>query len=223
MLLLAVLAVVAIVWLLIARPWSGAASEADPTVSQTQDAATDLPVPASSASAENESDPTPEPSATGDAATPDPAASADAGAQSSAPPTAAACTAREVKVEAATDKETYGSGQNPQLSIELTNTSEKDCTINVGTSAQSFTIMSGDDTWWRSTDCQTESSDMLVTLAAGQTVSSAAPLTWDRTRSDVSSCASTDRQIAAGGGASYHLGVTIGGIPSTQSAQFLLY
>ena len=64
---------------------------------------------------------------------------------------------------------------------------------------------------------------MVVLLAAGQTVASAAPLTWDRTRSSVSTCADADRQRAPGGGASYHLAVEIGGIASTQSTQLLLY
>ena len=64
---------------------------------------------------------------------------------------------------------------------------------------------------------------MVVLLAAGQTVSSAAPLTWDRTRSAVGTCGDADRQHAPGGGASYHLSVEIGGIASTQSAQILLY
>jgi hypothetical protein len=95
--------------------------------------------------------------------------------------------------------------------------------MNVGTSAQVFTITSGTDTWWRSTDCQKEPSDTVVVLAADQTVKSAVPLTWDRTRSSVSTCASANRPRAPGGGATYHLAVEIGGITSTEDAQFLLY
>ena len=141
----------------------------------------------------------------------------------SATPVAEPCITRDVKVEAVTDQPTYASGQNPQLSIRLTNNGTTDCTLNVGTSAQVFTITSGSDTWWRSTDCQSEPSDMVVLLAAGQTVASAAPLTWDRTRSSVDTCADPDRPRAPGGGASYHLAVEIGGIASTDSAQLLLY
>lgn len=220
MLLFALLAIVAVVWLLVARPWSGAATEAAPVASQTQDAAIDLPVPSTSTTPNAETTATdaatePTPDAT-------PVAGDDGGAASGAP-TAETCAARDVKVEAATDKDTYGSDQNPQLSIRLTNTSEKDCSLNVGTSSQVFTIMSGDDTWWRSTDCQSEPSDMIVLLAAGQTVSSATPISWDRTRSDVSTCGGAERPVAPGGGASYHLNVAIGGIPAAQSAQFLLY
>ncbi len=141
----------------------------------------------------------------------------------SATPSAKPCVARDVTVEALTDLDTYEAGQNPLLSIRLTNNGTADCTLNVGTSGQAFTIVSGSDVWWRSTDCQTEPSDMVVLLAAGQSVASASPLTWDRTRSSVSSCADSNRQTAPGGGASYHLGVEIGGIASTQSKQIFLY
>ena len=84
-------------------------------------------------------------------------------------------------------------------------------------------ITSGSDTWWRSTDCQSEPSDMVVLLTAGQTVSSASPLTWDRTRSAVGTCDDETRPRAPGGGASYHLAVEIGGVAATETTQFLLY
>ena len=200
-------------WLLIAQPWRGAAADrADPAPTSTQAAATDLPVPGtSSPSATPSATPTPE-------ATTDAAADASATPSATATPSAKPCVARDIAVEALTDQETYEPGQNPQLSIRLTNNGSTDCTLNVGTSGQSFTIMSGSDVWWRSTDCQTEPSDMVVLLAAGQSVSSAAPLTWDRTRSSVGTCGDANRQIAPGGGASYHLSVEIGGIASTQSS-----
>ncbi len=128
------------------------------------------------------------------AATTAPAASETPSAAPSASPTPTApagpveCTAADISVAALSDKSEYGQGENPQLSIKLTNTSANPCTMNVGTSAQSFTVTSGSDVWWRSTDCQAEPSDMEVTLAAGQVVTSSAPLTWDRTRSSVNSC-----------------------------------
>ena len=62
-----------------------------------------------------------------------------------------------------------------------------------------------------------------VLLTAGQTVSSASPLTWDRTRSAVGTCDDETRPRAPGGGASYHLAVEIGGVASTETTQFLLY
>lgn len=210
-LLLAVVAVIALVWLLIAQPWAGAAVRDDsaqksPASAVTQSAATELPVPGASAAA-------------GDAA-------ADTSTVETAPgelPSAKACVSGDIAVEALADAESYGTGQNPQLSIRLSNQGETDCTLNVGTSGQVFTITSGDDVWWRSTDCQSEPSDMVVLLAAGQSVTSAAPLTWDRTRSSVGSCDDPARQSAPGGGASYYLSVEIGGIASTQPTLFLLY
>jgi hypothetical protein len=137
-------------------------------------------------------------------------------------PTAEGCLPADIAVEALTDHQAYASGQNPQLSIRLTNKADADCTLNVGTSAQAFTISSGSDIWWRSTDCQTEPSDMIVLVKAGQQVTSAAPLTWDRTRSSTSTCQG-DRPAAPGGGATYHLSVSIAGIPSSTTAAFQLY
>jgi hypothetical protein len=216
-LLLALVVIAAVVWALIAQPWRGFAADqpaAAPVATKT--AATESPAPAVGT-------PDPTPSA---APTPEPTDAAPAPSatpEATAPPAAKPCVSRDVTVEALTDQDTYEAGQNPQLSIRLTNEGATDCTLNVGTSGQSFTIKSGSDVWWRSTDCQTEPSDMVVLIAAGQTVTSAAPLTWDRTRSAVGTCADADRQGAPGGGASYHLSVEIGGIPSVQSKQILLY
>lgn len=201
--LIGLLIVVAVIWLLIAQPWRGSA-QAAPTPTATT--ASPLPTPTPTASVE----PTPTPTPT---ASPEPTAT----------PAVAACTPGTVTVEAVTDADGYASGENPLLSIRLTNTGEAPCVINVGTSSQKFTVTSGNDVWWRSTDCQTEPSDMVVTLAAGQTVDSVTPLTWDRTRSNVSTCGSGERERASGGGASYHLAVEIGGIASESSKQFQLY
>ncbi|MCR2808116.1 MULTISPECIES: hypothetical protein [unclassified Microbacterium] len=215
-LLLALMAAVALVWVLIAQPWRGASAIApDPTPTATQAGVIDLPVPGAST-------PTPSETPTAEAA-PDAVSSPSAAPTQTTAPTAKSCMSRDVTVEPLTDQDGYDPGQNPQLSIRLTNNGAADCTINVGTSTQAFTIVSGSDVWWRSTDCQTEPSDMLVLLAAGQSVSSAAPLTWDRSRSSVDDCGGGNRQTAPGDGASYHLSVEIGGIPSMQSKQIFLY
>jgi hypothetical protein len=201
-LLILLIGIAALVWLLIAQPWRGDAASA-PVSTPTVTLATTTPSAV--------------PSSTSDGATADvpdaPAEGTDGVAE---------CARGDVSVEALTDQASYAADQNPQLSIRLTNTSDADCAMNVGTSGQSFTITSGNDTWWRSTDCQTEPSDMVVTIAAGQSVTSAAPVTWDRTRSSVDSCQDPNRATAPGGGASYHLAVAIGGIPSTSTAQFIL-
>jgi len=204
------------VWLLIAQPWRGAAADDAASSPAPKQSASDTPTPDPSTSTS-----TPAPTTETQDAEADAGSSATPSAEET--PTAQPCVSRDVTVEALTDQESYGGGQNPQLSIRLTNNGTADCTLNVGTSGQAYTVMSGSDVWWRSTDCQTEPSDMVVLLAAGQSVSSATPLTWDRTRSSVSTCGDANRQNAPGGGASYHLSVELGGIPSTQSTQILLY
>jgi len=208
-LLIGILAIAALVWLLIAQPWSGSASE-DADEPKTGTTTAGIPVPSSQA---------PDPTATGAV---EGAVVTGGEPTPTALPQIPACTAREITVTAVTSQDTYRADEAPEFSISLTNNGA-DCTLNVGTSAQSFVVTSGDDTWWRSTDCQSEPSDMVVMIGAGQTVTSATPLTWDRTRSAVGTCDADTRQRAPGGGASYHLSVEIGGIASTDSAQFLLY
>lgn len=199
-----------VVWLLVAQPWRGAASESPSPQAQQSTDASPLPVPSSGATPTS----TPTPGATA-GATPTPTGTPAA--------TVDVCSSRDVTVEAVTDKNSYSSDQQPAFSIRLTNNGSTDCTMNVGTTTQVYTVTSGNDTWWRSTDCQNEPSDMIVTLAAGQSVASAAPLVWDRTRSDVGTCGQDSRPRAPGGGASYHLAVEIGGVGSEQTTQFLLY
>ncbi|AZH79846.1 hypothetical protein CSX12_16055 [Microbacterium sp. Y-01] len=185
-------------WLLIARPWAAA------------DATT--PQPSSSSSE------TPTAPAT-DTTSPSPSAT-PSGEQT---PAVVACEAKDIEVTAVTDAESYPSGALPKLSISLTNKGAKDCTMDVGSTTQVFTVSSGADVWWRSTDCQENPSSMIATLKAGTTVTSKDPVVWDRTRSSVETCDQENRQRAPGGGASYHVEVSIGGFPSLSTAQILLY
>lgn len=187
------------VWLAIAQPWS---KNADTKAA---------PSPSTSSSVEVSASPSPSGVAPKVEPTP------------SDTPVISACTAADVTVEAVTDANSYAAGKNPQLSIRLKNTGAKDCTINVGSSTQKLTVSSGNDVWWRSTDCQKDPSDMIVTLKAGQTVDSVKPVVWDRTRSSVKTCGDKNRPHAPGGGASYHVTVSIGGFDSAQSEQILLY
>jgi cytoskeletal protein RodZ len=216
-LLIALLAIVAVAWLLIAQPWQGRAEEAAAvSATKTPDGTTALPAVSSSPTPTATRTPTTKPSPS---ATPKTSMTRSPGATAAAK----ACAATDISVEAVADKTSYAAGQNPKLSIKLTNEGSAACTFNVGTTTQSFTITSGSDTWWRSTDCQTAPSDMIVLLKAGQTVASSQPVVWDRTRSSVSTCKSTSRPKAGGGGATYHLQVSIGGVPSHGDTMFLLY
>ncbi|MFM6973958.1 MAG: hypothetical protein ACKOXM_02270 [Agromyces sp.] len=131
------------------------------------------------------------------------------------------CAPSHVKVLAYTDAESYAAGQNPQLTVEVKNVGSAECVLNVGTSQQVFTITSGSEMYWVSTDCQTESSDYELMLQPGQSVKSE-PIQWDRTRSNPGTCMLPQRDPVPAGGAAYHLTVTVGGISSTDSAQFTL-
>lgn len=188
------------VWLLVTRPWADAAAGPAPTSSATPSG-----TPSSAPTPGTES-PAPEPSPSGEAT-----------------PAIVACAAKDIEVAAVTDSDTYAAGVTPQLSISLTNKGATDCTIDVGSTTQVFTVSSGSDVWWRSTDCQENPSSMIATLAAGTTVTSKDPVIWDRTRSSVETCAAENRQRAPGGGSSYHVEVSIGGFTSLTTKQILLY
>lgn len=197
--LILVLAAIGIgVWLLIAQPWAGVAAESSPTPSASTSAS-----PTPDASPETES--------------PEPTPSAEE------TPAIVACVAKDIEVTAVTDSDTYASGALPKLSISLKNKGTTDCTIDVGSTTQVMTVSSGSDVWWRSTDCQENPSSMIATLAAGTTVTSKEPVTWDRTRSSVETCDQENRQRAPAGGSSYHVAVSIGGFTSATTKQILLY
>ncbi|WP_223622488.1 hypothetical protein [Microbacterium sp. EST19A] len=197
-LILAVAVIGVSVWLLVTRPWANADAGPAPTSSATASS-----TPSSTPAAGTES---PEPTPSGEAT-----------------PAIVACAAKDIEVAAVSDADTYAAGVTPQLSISLTNKGATDCTIDVGSTTQVFTISSGADVWWRSTDCQENPSSMIATLAAGTTVTSKDPVIWDRTRSSVETCAAENRQRAPGGGASYHVEVSIGGFTSLTTKQILLY
>lgn len=172
--------------------------------------------------------PAPRPSVTSSAS---PDASATEGAETAEPspePTATTpapipvCASPEVEVRAVVNAETFGAEQFPELSISLTNNGSRDCRINVGTTTQVLTVTSGNDVWWRSTDCQQSPEDSEVMLTAGQTVVSLEPVVWNRIRSSAETCDSNDRPRAPGGGATYNLTVEIGGLPPSESVQFFL-
>jgi len=191
----------AAVWLLLARPWASAA-EATPSPSAS---ASGFPSPdATTSESPAAESPSPEPSA-------------------DETPGIVACEAKDVEVAAVTDADSYDPGVLPQLSISLTNRGSTDCAIDVGSTTQRMTVSSGTDVWWTSTDCQENPSSMVATLTAGATVTSKVPVTWDRTRSSVETCADENRPRAPGGGASYHVAVEIGGFKGTTTKQILLY
>lgn len=132
-----------------------------------------------------------------------------------------ACAPADLLVTPVTDLASYGEGELPQLSLTVKNTGDAKCIADLGTQSMSFTVSSGDDSVWRSTDCQVGGESLPVVLKKGEQLETEAVL-WDRTRSSVDSCDIT-RDEVVGGGASYHLSVTAAGVEGEETAQFLLY
>lgn len=145
--------------------------------------------------------------------------------QSSAPsaePTMSAeepCSPSVIDITAATDKNSYAPGENPQITLTVTNRGAAACTFNAGTSQQEYLITSGDELYWTSKHCQSGAEDAQVVLQPNKGVSTA-PIMWDRTRSDPSTCDAT-RPAVPGGGASYHLNINVGDLASND-VQFIL-
>jgi hypothetical protein len=198
MVLLGLVAVIIAIVLVIVRPGASQGDE----VAQT--------IPASAPATEAPASP----SAVAPTAEPAPSAAA--------PVDGAACVDAQITVEAVTDAAVYAAGEQPNLSVTIANTGTNSCVIDVGTAAQVFTVKSGDEVYWTSTDCQVDPVAAEVTLEPGQVVSSSEPLVWDRTRSSADTCEG-ERTAVPGGGASYHLGVAVDGFESESTKQFLLY
>jgi len=211
MVLLVLIAVIVLVVLMIARPWRGSAQPGAAPASVPHAAATASQSPQTSAS--QAASASPRPTAT---STPTPTPTATPAVAGSP------CDPSHIDVEAITDASTYRAGQHPLLSLSLTNTGPQMCTIDAGTAAMVFTISSGSDQYWTSTDCQTNPVHTAIKLEPSKTLTSV-PIAWDRTRSSKSTCSSKTRPQAPAGGSSYHLAVSVDGIAAKTTKQFILY
>ncbi|WP_150307690.1 hypothetical protein [Planctomonas psychrotolerans] len=195
---LGLLAVILIISLIVGRPGAG------------DDSATSTDSSGSTATASDES------------AASDADATEEEAADSDADGAVEACTAANVEVVPVTDSVEYIGSTKPEFSFTIANVGTVPCTVNAGTSTQVFTVTSGNDTVWVSTDCQTDPLDGLVTLRPDEPVSSAS-FTWDRVWSDSSTCDDADRQEVVADGATYNLSVEVDGIRSKDAKSFLLF
>lgn len=134
-------------------------------------------------------DPAPAPAADdpGSAAGPD--ASSTAAAAPTSTSTEPVCNPASIKVTGSTDAETYGAGENPVLSLTVSNSGDAPCPVNVGTSQMEFLVTSGGDRIFSSRDCQEGAEDLEVTVEPG--ASETARFTWERIRS-TPGCAAVD-------------------------------
>ncbi|KIU03329.1 hypothetical protein [Frigoribacterium sp. MEB024] len=201
---LGLIAVVVIIVLIVVRPGSGSAEPGA--------AATTTAPPADTAPSE--------PAATETApaadATADPADTSTEGASD-----AATCSTRDIELKPVTDKTSYAATELPQISMSITNSGRADCSIDLGSAQQTLVITSGEEQYWSSKDCQVNGTNQVVTLTAGQTLSTP-PIAWDRTRSSTDTCESTSREPVTAGGATYRLAVSVGDITSADTAQMIL-
>jgi hypothetical protein len=207
--LLGLIVVVVLMVLLIARPWRGSARPVAAQTSAPATTAASSPTPTSPAATPPTATASPTPTAS---ATPKPTAT-PAGVQP--------CDPAAVDVQAITDASVYSAKQRPLLSLSLTDTGSQACTIDAGTAAMVLTVSSGGDQWWTSTDCQVDAVHTVIKLLPHKTLTSA-PIAWDRTRSSKTTCNSKNRPKAPAGGSSYHLSVSIDGIASKTTKQFIL-
>lgn len=149
-----------------------------------------------------------------DASKPDAEPSASATPSTPATPT---CDQSLVTVSASTDKAAYAADETPLLSLKVTNGGKVACEVNLGTSQMEYTVTSGSDRIFSSVDCQAESSDLVKTIAPGQ--SETANFPWQRNRS-VPGCGAVSAKPGAGG--AYYMFVARLGTKSSTKAVFQL-
>ncbi|MBD8537657.1 hypothetical protein [Frigoribacterium sp. CFBP 8751] len=201
---LGLIAVVVIIVLIVVRPGSGSAEPgaAATTSAPPADAAPSEPAATETAPAAD--------------ATADPADTSTEGASD-----AATCSTRDIELKPVTDKTSYAATELPQISMSITNSGRSDCSIDLGSAQQTLVVTSGEEQYWSSKDCQVNGTNQVVTLTAGQTLSTP-PIAWDRTRSSADTCESTSREPVTAGGATYRLAVSVGDITSADTAQMIL-
>lgn len=152
--------------------------------------------------------------ADGQGAEPEATPSASATPGTPATPT---CDRSLVTVSASTDKAAYAADETPLLSLKVTNGGKVACEVNLGTSQMEYTVTSGSDRIFSSVDCQAESSDLMKTIAPGQ--SETANFPWQRNRS-IPGCGAVSAKPGAGG--AYYMFVARLGTKSSTKAVFQL-
>src|SRR4029453_5040009 len=93
----------------------------------------------------------------------EPGAQPSSGAAPATPAPPAGCDLNQVTVSASVDKQAYAAGENPMLSMKVTNGGAVACEVNVGTSQMEFLVMSGSDGTFSAKDCQAASEDLVKT------------------------------------------------------------
>ncbi|KRE81841.1 hypothetical protein [Arthrobacter sp. Soil763] len=129
-----------------------------------------------------------------------PATTGPAASATATPTAGTGCDQKLLTVTAATDKRVYAAGENPLLSLKVTNNNEVPCEVNLGTSQMEYLVTSGSDRIFSSLDCQAESTELVKTIAPGR--SETANFPWNRKRS-TQGCKVVDAE--PGGGGAYYV------------------
>ena len=127
------------------------------------------------------------------------------------------CNQNLVTVSASTDKAAYGPGENPLLTLKVTNGGTMPCEVNIGTSQMEFLVTSGADRIFSSRDCQAKSEDLVKIIAPG--ASETANFPWQRNRS-VEGCQPVEAK--PGGGGAYYIFTAKLGSKASPKAVFQL-
>ncbi|GAA5225889.1 hypothetical protein [Paeniglutamicibacter antarcticus] len=106
-------------------------------------------------------------------------ASGEPSAEPSVEPTG--CLEGDIGITASTAHDTHGPAENPVLVMTIENQGKFDCNVNVGTSQQDFSVMSGKDRIFATSDCVQDPTDTEITIKPG--ASETARFTWTRVRS----------------------------------------
>ena len=112
-------------------------------------------------------------------------------------------------------RQSFGASENPYFGFSLKNIGTVDCNFNVGSAQQFFTVTSGAEVYWSSKDCDRSATlDMMRIIKVGETLPSQ-PTEWQRVRSSATGCnAASGQSTVPGGGATFHLNVSVAGVLS---------
>jgi hypothetical protein len=146
-----------------------------------------------------------------------PSPSASAPEPTPTPSATPSCNQNLVTVSASTDKAAYGPGENPLLTLKVTNGGTMPCEVNIGTSQMEFLVTSGADRIFSSRDCQAKSEDLVKIIAPG--ASETANFPWPRNRS-VEGCQPVEAK--PGGGGAYYIFTAKLGSKASPKAVFQL-
>jgi hypothetical protein len=108
-----------------------------------------------------------------------------------------ACDARDVVVNFAATKSSYGKGERPQFRLSVVNTGRRACTFGVGPRELQVQISSGPDRIWSSAQCFGGTGSSIQLLQRG--IPYGGVLEWDRHRSAPASDCSASRLEAQPG------------------------